>query len=64
MRTDDDIVSSLVRILHIRTLSAADSQWHSSPQAISYALNLAVRGVMMGLPTPVPRSVAKTTTSL
>lgn len=50
MRTDDDIVSS-------ESLLEADLQWQSSPQAIAYALHLTVHGSLMGLPSPVPRSV-------
>ncbi|GMK55142.1 hypothetical protein CspeluHIS016_0201980 [Cutaneotrichosporon spelunceum] len=38
-----------------------DDVWQSSPQAISYALQLTVRGTLMGLPSPVPRSNQKVT---
>jgi len=50
MKTDDDIVS-------FPALGASEliEQWQSSSQAIAYALNLAVRGAQMALPSPVPR---------
>ncbi|CAK9784093.1 hypothetical protein CC85DRAFT_268159 [Cutaneotrichosporon oleaginosum] len=41
-----------------------DDIWQSSPQAISHALHLTVRGTLMGLPSPVPRSNQKVTKPL
>jgi len=55
MKTDDDVVSlsspSGQELANIR-------KWQSSPQAIAYALHVAVRGVLMALPSPVPRYVS------
>ncbi|BEJ12354.1 hypothetical protein CspHIS471_0208140 [Cutaneotrichosporon sp. HIS471] len=50
---DDFCVADLMR--------TEDDIWQSSPQAISYALQMTVRGTLMGLPSPVPRSNQKVT---
>jgi cell cycle checkpoint protein len=54
MRADDDIVG-------LPCMSCANSQWQASPQAIAYALHITVRGVLMALPSPVPRTNQKIT---
>ncbi|KAK8869618.1 hypothetical protein IAR55_000185 [Kwoniella newhampshirensis] len=36
-----------------------DDMWQSSPQAIAYSLHLSIRGMLMSLPSPVPRKSQK-----
>ncbi|WVQ69872.1 uncharacterized protein L199_008094 [Kwoniella botswanensis] len=55
----EQVSAGLDELCSADVMRTDDDIWQSSPQAISYALHLSVRGVLMSLPSPVPRKSQK-----
>ncbi|KAK6903145.1 hypothetical protein I203_108408 [Kwoniella mangroviensis CBS 8507] len=55
----EEVSTGLDELCSADVMRTDDDIWQSSPQAISYALHLSVRGILMSLPSPVPRKSQK-----
>ncbi|WWC89761.1 uncharacterized protein L201_004687 [Kwoniella dendrophila CBS 6074] len=57
----EEVSAGLDELCTADIMRTDDDIWQSSTQAISYALHLSVRGLLMSLPSPVPRKSQKVT---
>ncbi|WWC60908.1 uncharacterized protein I303_103484 [Kwoniella dejecticola CBS 10117] len=57
----EEVSAGLDALCSADIMRTDDDIWQSSTQAIAYALHLSVRGILMSLPSPVPRRSQKAT---